>query len=101
MSKLALATRAAATVIRALEFAISAMVLGIFSWYLACMYPSQKILYHLLTIYRSDKSPPTHPNMGEGSRGYVWRGCHLHYFRRHPYLLPRRYYLLRFPRSSP
>lgn len=35
MSKLALGTRAASTTLRALEFAISALVLGIFSWYLA------------------------------------------------------------------
>ncbi|CAF9943405.1 MAG: hypothetical protein ALECFALPRED_000298 [Alectoria fallacina] len=35
MSKLALGTRAASTSLRALEFAISALVLGIFSWYLA------------------------------------------------------------------
>ena len=35
MSKLALGTRAASTFLRALEFAISALILGIFSYYLA------------------------------------------------------------------
>ena len=47
MSKLALGTRAAATALRALEFAISAMVLGIFSYYLACMYaPANFYTFH-------------------------------------------------------
>lgn len=35
MSKLALGTRAASTALRALEFAISALILGIFSYYLS------------------------------------------------------------------
>ena len=52
MSKLALGTRATSTLLRALEFAISAIVLGAFSWYLACVYPVWNLRVLLLMIRR-------------------------------------------------
>lgn len=101
MSKLALGTRAAATSLRALEFAISALVLGIFSWYLACVYARMELPTPLLIFHRPSRSPPPYSKMGEGRRGYGWWSRHLYRVRCHPYLLSRRYHLLRFPRPFP
>lgn len=38
MSKLGVILRAGTTLVRTLQFAIAALVLGIFSWFLACLY---------------------------------------------------------------
>lgn len=49
MSKLALGTRAAATFVRALQFAIAALILGIFSYYLASQYCLHRVRFRVLT----------------------------------------------------
>lgn len=50
MSKLALGTKSAATVIRALQFAIAALILGIFSYYLASQYRQYRMRLLVLTF---------------------------------------------------
>ena len=53
MSKLALGTRTASTFIRALQFAISALILGIFSYYLASQFRKCRFQWRVLTPSQS------------------------------------------------
>lgn len=46
MSKSGILLRSLATIIRAIEFLIAALVLGIFSWFLACLYTIQALVAH-------------------------------------------------------
>jgi hypothetical protein len=68
MSKLALGTRAGASFLRILEFMISALILGIFSYYLAGQYHIPKPFPHLLIASQSSPDEPAIPRSPSGKK---------------------------------
>ena len=67
VSKTGAALRAFTTFVRALQFLIAALVLGIFSYFLACMSNKLVVLWAFILILHRPLDPShVYPNMGEG-----------------------------------
>lgn len=79
MSKGGALLKSGSALIRILEFLCAALVLGIFSYFLACGCSScSSRRSHRWRDDRSHPSSHAYSNMDEGCWRHVWRRCHLH-----------------------